>query len=68
VRFVAENKEVREEEDGSSQPIRGVFTISQIPAVHLQGGQALLTFEEDKGTQVHLLLCSDSGLSDGWDH
>ncbi|KAM4558651.1 N-myc-interactor [Odontesthes bonariensis] len=48
VRFVAQSKEVREEEDGSSQPIRGVFTISQIPAVLLQGGQALLTFEEDK--------------------
>ncbi|XP_072253906.1 N-myc-interactor [Leuresthes tenuis] len=48
VRFVAQNGEVREEVDGSSQPIRGVFTISQIPAVLLQGGQALLTFEEDK--------------------
>lgn len=36
------------EEDDSSQSIRGVFTISQRTAVLLQGGQALITFEEEK--------------------
>uniref|UniRef100_A0A3Q0R315 NID domain-containing protein n=1 Tax=Amphilophus citrinellus TaxID=61819 RepID=A0A3Q0R315_AMPCI len=50
VNFIAENKETREEGDEDSQPIRGVFTISQRAAMHLQGGQALITFEEEKGT------------------
>ncbi|GAA6219742.1 N-myc-interactor-like [Lates japonicus] len=45
VRFSAQDKE---ESDDDSQLIRGVFTISQRPTVLLQGGQALITFEEDK--------------------
>ncbi|XP_070771343.1 N-myc-interactor [Enoplosus armatus] len=39
------DKEGREDD---SQPISGVFAISQRPAVLLQGGQALITFEEPK--------------------
>ncbi|KAK9538145.1 hypothetical protein VZT92_005698 [Zoarces viviparus] len=38
----------KEEGDDNSQPIRGVFAISQRPTVLLQGGQALITFEEEK--------------------
>ncbi|TMS06143.1 N-myc-interactor [Larimichthys crocea] len=37
-----------EEREDDSQPIRGVFAISQRPTVILQGGQALITFEEEK--------------------
>ncbi|KAL6101070.1 nmi [Pungitius sinensis] len=40
--------QIKEEMDENSQPIRGVFTISQRPTVPLQGGQALITFEEEK--------------------
>ncbi|KAA8578511.1 hypothetical protein FQN60_012563 [Etheostoma spectabile] len=39
---------VEEEVDGDSQPIRGVFAISQKAGVLLHGGQALITFEEEK--------------------
>ncbi|XP_040913614.1 N-myc-interactor [Toxotes jaculatrix] len=45
VRFTTEDKE---ESHNNSQPIRGVFTISQRASVLLQGGQALITFEEEK--------------------
>ncbi|XP_044073644.1 N-myc-interactor [Siniperca chuatsi] len=45
VKFRAQNKEEREDD---SQPIRGVFAISQRPTVLLQEGQALITFEEEK--------------------
>ncbi|XP_075937174.1 N-myc-interactor [Anarhichas minor] len=45
VEFSAQSKEER---DDNSQPIRGVFAISQRPTVLLQGGQALITFEEEK--------------------
>ncbi|XP_029315544.1 N-myc-interactor isoform X2 [Cottoperca gobio] len=45
VKFRAQWKEGR---DDDSQPIRGVFAISQRPTVFLQGGQALITFEEEK--------------------
>ncbi|XP_031725870.1 N-myc-interactor [Anarrhichthys ocellatus] len=45
VEFRAQSKEER---DDNSQPIRGVFAISQRPTVLLQGGQALITFEEEK--------------------
>ncbi|CAG5866004.1 unnamed protein product [Menidia menidia] len=51
IKFVSGHKEVGEEDDNSCLPIRGVFTICQIPAVCLQGGQALVTFEEEKGKQ-----------------
>ncbi|KAM6934613.1 N-myc-interactor [Xenentodon cancila] len=37
-----------EEGVGPDQPIRGVFTISQRGAVLLKGGQALVTFQEEK--------------------
>ncbi|KAF7643389.1 hypothetical protein LDENG_00240530 [Lucifuga dentata] len=37
-----------EENDDKDQPVRGVFAISQRPSVLLQGGQALITFEEEK--------------------
>ncbi|XP_024862725.1 N-myc-interactor isoform X2 [Kryptolebias marmoratus] len=48
VRFLAPAKEDTEECEDSSQLIRGVFTISQRAAVLLRGGQALITFEEEK--------------------
>ncbi|XP_078119189.1 N-myc-interactor [Sander vitreus] len=39
---------VEEEADGDSQPIRAVFVISQRASVLLHGGQALITFEEER--------------------
>ncbi|XP_051259277.1 N-myc-interactor isoform X1 [Dicentrarchus labrax] len=45
VKFIAENKG---ETGDDCQPIRGVFAIHQRPTVLLQGGQALITFEEEK--------------------
>ncbi|KAM7406811.1 hypothetical protein PAMA_002839 [Pampus argenteus] len=45
VKFTCQNKE---ESDDNNQPIREVFSISQCPTVLLQGGQALITFEEEK--------------------
>ncbi|XP_029386326.1 N-myc-interactor [Echeneis naucrates] len=45
VRF---NTQDKKECDDDSQPIRGVFTIRQRSTVPLQGGQALVTFEEEK--------------------
>ncbi|XP_030580295.1 N-myc-interactor isoform X2 [Archocentrus centrarchus] len=68
VNFIAENKETREEGDEDSQPIRGVFTISQRAAMHLQGGQALITFEEEKVARQILKIakcsvsCENSSL------
>lgn len=47
VKFRDQNEEEKEDD---SQLIRGVFAISQRPSVLLQGGQALITFEEEKGT------------------
>lgn len=50
VKFLARVPEGEEEDrDDSGQSIRGVFTISQRGAVLLRGGQALITFEEEKG-------------------
>ncbi|KAF1382223.1 hypothetical protein PFLUV_G00141450 [Perca fluviatilis] len=46
VKFSARVEE--EEEDGDSQPIRAVFAISQRAGVLLHGGQALITFEEER--------------------
>lgn len=54
VKFTRQNKE---ESDDDSQPIREVFAISQRPTVLLQGGQALITFEEEKGTHRFQWLC-----------
>ncbi len=56
VKFRAQNKEEREDD---SQPIRGVFAISQRPTVLLQGGQALITFEEQNGTHdiIYSTVC-----------
>ncbi|MEQ2179292.1 hypothetical protein GOODEAATRI_023272 [Goodea atripinnis] len=51
VKFHTCIKEETVERDDSCQSIRGVFTISQRTAVLLQGGQALITFEEEKGKQ-----------------
>ncbi|XP_076603073.1 N-myc-interactor isoform X2 [Chaetodon auriga] len=45
VKFRTQNKDERADD---SQPIRGVFAISQRPTVLLQGGQALITFEEER--------------------
>nr|XP_020462298.1 N-myc-interactor [Monopterus albus] len=45
VKFSTQHKE---ESDDDGQPIRGVFTITQKASVLLQGGQALITFEEEK--------------------
>lgn len=55
VKFKAESKEELED-DG--QPIRGVFAISQRPFVLLQGGQALITFEEERGTHDVIMISS----------
>lgn len=49
VRFVAPEGESGEESPCDGQPIRGVFTIVQRSGVPLRGGQALLTFEEERG-------------------
>ncbi|XP_035772287.1 N-myc-interactor [Neolamprologus brichardi] len=68
VKFISQNKETREEGDEDSQPIRGVFTISQRAAVLLQGGQALITFEEEKVARQILKIakcsvsCENSSL------
>ncbi|KAK2906438.1 N-myc-interactor [Channa argus] len=40
--------QLKEECDDDSKPIKGVFTISQRPTMLLDGGQALITFEEEK--------------------
>ncbi|XP_070694834.1 N-myc-interactor isoform X2 [Pempheris klunzingeri] len=40
--------QIEEEREDDSQSIRGVFAISQRPTVLLGGGQALITFEEEK--------------------
>ncbi|XP_029980501.1 N-myc-interactor [Sphaeramia orbicularis] len=45
VKFTQQNKE---NGDDDTSAIRGVFTISQRPSVLLRGGQALITFEEEK--------------------
>nr|XP_046260294.1 N-myc-interactor isoform X2 [Scatophagus argus] len=45
VKFNGPNKEKRENDN---QSVRGVFAISQRPTVLLQGGQALITFEEER--------------------
>uniref|UniRef100_A0A3P8U6P0 NID domain-containing protein n=1 Tax=Amphiprion percula TaxID=161767 RepID=A0A3P8U6P0_AMPPE len=47
VKFIACHKETRNGRDGDTQPVRGVFTVSQRAAMLLQGGQALITFEEE---------------------
>ncbi|KAM9709589.1 N-myc-interactor [Menidia menidia] len=60
IKFVSGHKEVGEEDDNSCLPIRGVFTICQIPAVCLQGGQALVTFEEEKVASQILKLAKCS--------
>ncbi|XP_028292352.1 N-myc-interactor [Gouania willdenowi] len=44
----------------SDQPIKSVFTISQRAAVLLQGGQALVTFEEEKVASQVLKLAECS--------
>uniref|UniRef100_A0A3P9ITX0 NID domain-containing protein n=1 Tax=Oryzias latipes TaxID=8090 RepID=A0A3P9ITX0_ORYLA len=48
VRFVAPEEESSEESPCGDQLIRGVFTIIQRSGFPLKGGQALLTFEEEK--------------------
>ncbi|KAM8856026.1 N-myc-interactor isoform 2-T3 [Spinachia spinachia] len=40
--------QIKEERDENSEPIKEVFTIIQRPTVSLQGGEALITFEEEK--------------------
>lgn len=48
-KVVFARKVTEEEEEGESRTdIKGVFTITQKPAVILSGGQALITFEEEK--------------------
>ncbi len=42
---VLEREECSEEED----QVKSVFTVTQRPSFLLKGGQALITFEEDKG-------------------
>ncbi|XP_036965857.1 N-myc-interactor [Acanthopagrus latus] len=66
VKFWGQNKDEREDD---SQVIRGVFSISQRPTVLLQGGQALITFEEEKVASKMLKIpkCSvscDNGCLD----
>ncbi|KAM4609216.1 N-myc-interactor [Polymixia lowei] len=38
----------RDGEEDSGLQIRGVYTITQTPSIRLEGGQALVTFEEEK--------------------
>ncbi|XP_042283270.1 N-myc-interactor isoform X2 [Thunnus maccoyii] len=57
VKFTCQNKE---ESDDNSQSIREVFAISQRPTVPLQGGQALITFEEEKVTSQILKIAKCS--------
>ncbi|XP_056280483.1 N-myc-interactor-like [Pseudoliparis swirei] len=57
VEFRARSKE---ESDDDSQPIRGVFGISQRPTVLLQEGQALITFEEEKVASKILMIAKCS--------
>ncbi|XP_058510737.1 N-myc-interactor [Solea solea] len=59
VKFVAEHEE---NNDDDSHLIRGVFDISQTPSVLLQGGQALITFEEKEvASQImRIAMCSVS--------
>uniref|UniRef100_A0A3Q1G7A5 N-myc and STAT interactor n=2 Tax=Acanthochromis polyacanthus TaxID=80966 RepID=A0A3Q1G7A5_9TELE len=47
VKFIACHEETGDERDGDPQLVRGVFTVSQRAATLLQGGQALITFEEE---------------------
>ncbi|XP_037542695.1 N-myc-interactor [Nematolebias whitei] len=70
VKFLSQMKEGQDEverEDGG-QLIRGVFTISQRTSVLLRGGQALLTFEEEKVASKVLkmmsclVICDDNTL------
>ncbi|XP_069011314.1 N-myc-interactor-like isoform X2 [Embiotoca jacksoni] len=65
VKFIAEEREEGEEGDADSQPIRGVFTISQRAAVLLHGGQALVTFEEEKVASQILKIARISVSCDG---
>ncbi|KAM4731613.1 N-myc-interactor [Anableps anableps] len=58
VKFLARIKDENGEGEDSSQLIRGVFTISQRAAVLLKGGQALITFEEEKVAHKILRLPS----------
>lgn len=48
VKFISSHKEAGDGRHGDTQSVQGVFTISQKAAVLLQGGQALITFEEEK--------------------
>ncbi|KAM4561309.1 N-myc-interactor isoform 1-T1 [Fundulus diaphanus] len=58
VKFLARFKEGEGWRDDSCKSIRGVFTISQRAAMLLQGGQALITFEEEKVAHQILKLTS----------
>ncbi|XP_038150058.1 N-myc-interactor [Cyprinodon tularosa] len=59
VKFLARVPEGEEEDrDDSGQSIREVFTISQRGAVLLRGGQALITFEEEKVAHQILRLAN----------
>uniref|UniRef100_A0A1A7XVL0 N-myc (And STAT) interactor n=1 Tax=Iconisemion striatum TaxID=60296 RepID=A0A1A7XVL0_9TELE len=68
VKFLDSIREEKECTDEMNHFIRGVFTISQQVAVLLQGGQALLTFEEEKVASQILKMthcrvsCEDSTL------
>lgn len=46
-------EQIQEQEGGDL--IRGEFTISQKPSMRMKGGEALITFEEERGniTLVH---------------
>ncbi|KAM9365210.1 N-myc-interactor isoform 1-T3 [Pholidichthys leucotaenia] len=65
VKFVGPRKEGNVSD---SQPIRGVFTINQRASVPLKGGQALITFEEEKVASQILKIakffvsCEKAGL------
>ncbi|XP_007575328.1 N-myc-interactor [Poecilia formosa] len=56
VKFLSLIREENEEGEDVSDSVRGVFTISQRAAVLLLGGQALITFEEEKVAQKVLKL------------
>ncbi|XP_023193058.1 N-myc-interactor-like [Xiphophorus maculatus] len=69
VQFLSLIREENGEGEDISHSVRGVFTISQRAAVLLLGGQALITFEEEKVAQKILKLpgcrvsCEDTTLN-----
>ncbi|XP_026865832.2 N-myc-interactor [Electrophorus electricus] len=56
MKFTHVEKEARDETEDSVQNTKAVFTITQRPSLLLKGGQALITFEEEKVAEQILRL------------